>query len=563
MQIGKLAKHLLTLCVLATGAQAWQSPRSFLIEERLVAPDPSSAFGAACGFDAPRAYSGAPFATSGGVDGGLVFVHRNSLGHWLLEAVLAPPAPQSGAQFGSALDADSGRVAVGASWEDGTFADQGAVHVFQGVSGPKRLVAPSPSAWGRFGASVAIDGSVLVVGEPFGDYGGISQGAAHVYRLSGTDWVLEQTLLPSDPKDDSKFGWSVDIQGDTCAVGAIHASGQSWVSGAAYVFRRSGGAWTQQSKLIPYLGGPTSIQFGFDIALDLPYVVVTESAWAGWTHGGAAHVWYDAGGEWHHEAALAPPGVQSADEFGSSVAIVGTTVFVGAPGDSERAPRAGAAYAYELEPANWHFVEKLLAVDGGAQDAFGRCVASDGFNVLLGAPSAVTDAFPVGGATYVYTYRDPPLIGDMFCVGDGTDGPCRCGNESDVGWCMGCRNSTGEGARLVAVGSASVAARDLEFHCRRLPPWRVGFAVVALGAQPGGLPLLVGDGLSCLGSPRARSWPVWSDGGGFAGWSRIDWIAPEWIAGTTLYSQVWYRDASSPCGHSTNLSNGLAVTLTN
>lgn len=103
------------------------------------------------------------------------------------------------------------------------------------------LTAPGSTSLGNDSA-ISSDGTRIVVG---GKSDGISfsnDGAAYVYRSSGTSWVLEQRLTASDSTTNGYFGSSVDISADGSTI-VIGASGVM----QAYIFSRSGTTWTQQA----------------------------------------------------------------------------------------------------------------------------------------------------------------------------------------------------------------------------------------------------------------------------------------------------------------------------
>ena len=76
------------------------------------------------------------------------------------------------------------------------------------------------------------------------------QGAAYVFTRSGTTWTQQQKLTAADGAAVDYFGYSVALSGDTALVGACDkAVGGNTSQGAAYVFTRSAGTWTQQQKL--------------------------------------------------------------------------------------------------------------------------------------------------------------------------------------------------------------------------------------------------------------------------------------------------------------------------
>ena len=95
-----------------------------------------------------------------------------------------------------------------------------------------------------FGYSVAISGSTVVVGAIRADDNGIESGSAYVFDASGTQHAK---LTASDGAANDRFGISVAIDGSTIVVGAGDADDDNGSdSGSAYVFDASG---TQLAKL--------------------------------------------------------------------------------------------------------------------------------------------------------------------------------------------------------------------------------------------------------------------------------------------------------------------------
>ena len=91
--------------------------------------------------------------------------------------------------------------------------------------------------------SVDISGDLAVIGASWED--GYS-GAAYVLRRSGSDWAIEQRLVPSDLGSYDHFGGSVRIDG----VGIIvEAPWHDLQRGASYVFRLDNGRWIEDRKI--------------------------------------------------------------------------------------------------------------------------------------------------------------------------------------------------------------------------------------------------------------------------------------------------------------------------
>ncbi|MBE9124888.1 MULTISPECIES: CHAT domain-containing protein [unclassified Coleofasciculus] len=114
-------------------------------------------------------------------------------------------------------------------------------------------------------------------------------------------------------------------------------------------------------------------------------------------------------------AQLFNPNTSTSNQFGYSVAAVGSNVVVGDPGDDTLALNAGAAYLFDSSGMSLQeFFSPNPTVNGG----FGTAVAGVGSNILVGAPGDMGT-----GAAYLFntsgmrlqSFRKPtPVSGDQF-----------------------------------------------------------------------------------------------------------------------------------------------------
>ena len=183
--------------------------------------------------------------------------------------------------FGSADD-NSG---VGAVWiyalVGGNWLQQGPKITGQGAIGN-----------GNFGLSVAFSGSgnMLVIGAQADD-GGV--GAAYIYeKITLGNWAYVAKLVGTPLSPSSNFGWDVDFSedGSTVAVGALFDG-----SGAAFVFTKVAGTWTQQVKLSTV--GYTLQGYGVSLSGNGNVLAVSATA--------DPLVYYRSGTEWSF--AVVPP----------------------------------------------------------------------------------------------------------------------------------------------------------------------------------------------------------------------------------------------------------------
>ena len=155
-------------------------------------------------------------------------------------------------QFGVSVALDGDTALVGASLANvGANGDQGAAYVFirtgSGWTEQARLTAADGASGDHFGTAVAVEGDTAIVGASLANgSSGTDQGAAYVFSRSGTAWTQQDKLTADDGAEWDQFGISVALSGDTALVGANFVDiGGNEAEGAAYVFTRSGAAWTQ------------------------------------------------------------------------------------------------------------------------------------------------------------------------------------------------------------------------------------------------------------------------------------------------------------------------------
>ncbi len=261
-------------------------------------------------------------------------------------------------------------------------------------------------------------------------------GAAYGFTRSGAQgapaWFPQAYLKASNTGTDDRFGFSVAVDGDTVVVGAYgEASAATGVggnqadnsaidAGAAYVFTQSGATWTQQAYL-KASNTEAGDEFGASMAVDGNTVVVgaqyEDSAATGVNgnqadnsvfRAGAAYGFTRSGGTWTQQAYLKASNPETIDLFGSSVAVDGNTIVIGADREDSgatgvngnqadnSADDSGAAYGFTRSGATWTPQAYLKATNAGAGDFFGSSVAVDGDTVVVGAPYEDSAATGVG-----------------------------------------------------------------------------------------------------------------------------------------------------------------------
>ncbi len=114
---------------------------------------------------------------------------------------------------------------------------------------------------------------------------------------------------------------------------------------------------------------------------------------------GAVHLFGAAGAGWTEQGVLVGPDARTGDHFGSSLALAGDLLAVGAPGRDEDGSWAGAVYVYRRDGDVWTQVATLLAPDATTGARFGTSVAFlDPDRLTVGASGHDGDESGAGAA---------------------------------------------------------------------------------------------------------------------------------------------------------------------
>ncbi len=355
-----------------------------------------------------------------GVDSGSAYVFTRFEDGWSRQAKLTAADGAAGDEFGGKVALDGDVALIGAARHDGMGVDAGSAYVFTrsrtGWRQQAMLTAPDGAAGDEFGYSVAISGDVAVIGAPRDDDNGDDSGSAYVFTRSGSAWSRQAKLTAADGAAGDVFGISVAISGDTVVIGADLADERGSNSGAAYVFSRSGNAWRQQAKLTADDGTAGDL-FGMRVAIFGGTAVIGAAREDDkGENSGAAYVFVRSGTTWGQQAKLVAADGAAHDRFGTRVAVYGNTAVIGAILDDATSDNSGSAYVFTRAGAGWSQRAKLVATDGAADDVFGWNVALYGDTVMIGAPTSIV-ALPGGtGSAYVF---DISHNGDVQLQRDG------------------------------------------------------------------------------------------------------------------------------------------------
>ncbi len=248
---------------------------------------------------------------------------------------------------------------------------------------------------------MAISGGYAIVGAE-----GTSSftGAAYIYKRSGGGWPTtpSATLTYPSSAPGDQFGISVAISGTTAIVG----SGSYAPNGAAFIYHKVGSAWNLTSTVTDSSANP---HWGFGQPVAISGATAIVGAIGAGTGSctlapcGAVDVYVKPNTGWTSTstptATLSDPAAMQNDYFGNSVAIVGRTILSG--DYNANPPAAGPVYIFVRHTPGWASTstptQTLHDPAPGTNDSFGLAVAISGTTAIVGA----------------YT-RPPSSVGDAY-----------------------------------------------------------------------------------------------------------------------------------------------------
>ena len=308
----------------------------------------------------------------GTTSGGKAYVFVRSAGVWSLQQEL--PTPDGAIEFGHSVVLSGDTAVIGAY----TIGNQGTAYVFVRSGGvwaqQQRLTASDGAAADYFGNSASVSGDTAVIGA-WGKSG--AQGAAYVFVRSNGVWSQQQELTASDGAAGDSFGEAVSVSADTAVIGAYCKNGYQ---GAAYVFIRNGGVWAQQQKLLAS-DGAAGEYFGNSASVSGDTAVIGAES-PPLNRPGAAYVFVRSGAAWSQQQKLSASDGAANDDFGGSVSVSGDTAVIGALGKTSK---QGAAYVFSRSGGVWNQQQELTAPDGAGGDFFGTSVSASAGTALIGA----------------------------------------------------------------------------------------------------------------------------------------------------------------------------------
>lgn len=270
-----------------------------------------------------------------------------------------------------------------------------------------------------FGASVFTDGRYALVGMPGDDTWATGGGAVYLYRRNAMGerifWSPEKVLYPPGTNEKTLFGHALGNNQGQFLVGAPNAEVASERRGAVYLYWRARNQW--QEATLSASDGQAGDQFGYAIATSGTYLLVSAPSRtvAGKRNAGAVYVFERGsdGRRWKEVGAITAAEPKENEQFGYALALEKQRALIGAsdlifPCRTTSCPSAGAVYLFEneAEPRQWTQLKKLTSNRPNQKDNYGRALAFNGEDIMVGA-STYRTFWPGSqnqGAVFLYSF---------------------------------------------------------------------------------------------------------------------------------------------------------------
>ena len=352
---------------------------------------------------------GAPMYDGAFSNSGAAFCFELNGSTWSHHQTLQTTLPETDGRYGQALDMTGSWLLVGAPREDTVATNAGGVYIYEKTNGDwtqRAISVPQGAGAGSLtGTAIDIEGSRYVVGTPGYVAGGVQTGAIHIYEYTGGFplWQKTQSLVPANNVD---FGTSVDLVSSGYLIaGAPGSDVNGTNSGTVQMFDDVNGTFVAMGMKH---GDAPGDEFGTSVGIHgTPFQGLRAIVGApgrdtfSGTDAGSAYVFlYDSGILWNLEDEI-EPNVASASKAGTSVQIIGSSAFIGAPDEVVGSERTGTLLSYQRSGSNWNLDQTLRSRDVDGSDKLGFSVAISGERAIVGAPND-DDAALAGGAAYIF-----------------------------------------------------------------------------------------------------------------------------------------------------------------
>jgi len=263
----------------------------------------------------------------------------------------------------------------------------------------------------RLGTSVAIEGDFAFISAPRVNTGLNSLGAVQIYQFDGYKWNYHSTLTP-DGDENSGFGYAVAVSENTLAISTVNLKENGTSAfctpcrNSIYIYQYEQGHWIFKHKLLDP-DDNLGYKFGFSLALDKDLLAVgTPDADISFNNnvGGVYVFEHDLiQDEWNQFGDIVSFSPNEGDNFGWSVALNETSLFVGIPNQERDGNlNQGGVYSFAKNADQYQLAQIIQLQQGKALDNFGYSIDAKDDILAIGAIGRSTSSASFAGTVSIF-----------------------------------------------------------------------------------------------------------------------------------------------------------------
>ncbi|MEN7551840.1 T9SS type A sorting domain-containing protein [Rapidithrix thailandica] len=337
-----------------------------------------------------------------------VYVYEMPEGGWrdMTETAVLTPSEVSSNSFGVSLAIEGETILAGASYDVIAGEARGIIYLFSepesgwtDMTETARLYASDGIRYDRFGSTLALASDLVVVGVQGRDN---KAGQVYVFSKPVTGWTTStetKRLKASNSTPTEMFGRRVSTNGEAVMVGIFE---RSKTGEKVYMYTAEDNNWrkavTEVILLPPHEVYYSNLydRFGTSVAMDQNIAVVGAPGHYKNPFKRQLYVYEFVQKTWHLKAKLSPSEPDSAQAFGTSVAIEGGIILTGGSDKEGR-----LVYLFEKPEQGWmdmHETVRLYPSDPTEESEFGETLAISEETIIVGDKAYLSGQ----GAVYVY-----------------------------------------------------------------------------------------------------------------------------------------------------------------
>ena len=346
---------------------------------------PDGRFGGSFTISGNRAFIGASSTKVGNFDeAGAVYVFDIASGNLLF--TLNSPTPTATGFFGATLAISANVLAVSATNEA-----TGTIYLFNATTGQllESVANPTPAPLEAFGQSLALSGNTLVTSSRFEDVGATDAGVAYIYEFNPATSIatLTHTLNNPTPASNERFGASVAVAGSLVAVSDLAAVAGDTNVGSVHLFDRLTGAFLR--TIANPESGATDL-FGSELFFSGDFVIASSGSDLGGFNNGRAYVFRASTGLLF--ATILNPSPAASDEFAFRLAVTAGRIVASAVGDDTDGSNRGLVYFFDLPIGQQVGMLSTTDPDAGETFTYSLSDNADGRFAINGNNLVIADA---------------------------------------------------------------------------------------------------------------------------------------------------------------------------